>query len=147
MMEGYRGYKKISRAYSLSLHKTYNQSSSLIPKKRRSGKKKSMIDCNFLIKYSYVGYTSRKHSQKPSIFYRVKITQGHYEHTFELSKVFYNQASHVSHGYVKLNLDGMNASLVILKETPSVDPKSIRPFMLKCIYHKQPLDTAFIITS
>ena len=40
-----------------------------------------MIDCKLVITYSYVGYTSRKDIPKPSMFYKVKIKQGHYEHT------------------------------------------------------------------
>ena len=88
---------------------------------------KAMIDRNFVIKHFHVGYTSSKHIQQPSMFYKLKITQSHYEHTCKLSEVFYNQTIHVSRGNVKLNIDGMDALLVILKETSSGDPMILRP--------------------
>ena len=52
-----------------------------------------MIDRKFLIKYSYVGYTSRKDIQKLKMFNKEKISQCYYEHSCELSD-FYNQAMH-----------------------------------------------------
>ena len=95
-----------------------------------------MIDCMFGMKYSYVGYTNKKNTQKPTVFYRVKITSGHYEHTCELYKRFYNQVIHISCGHVKLNLEEMITLLIILKEKLSVDPKILRLLMLKYIRHK-----------
>ena len=105
--------------YNLSLSKTYNEPSYLTPIKRRSvTTNKSMIDCKFVIKYSYVEYTQRKYTQKPSMFYRVKITQGYYENICDLSKVFYYQAIRVFHGHIKINIEGTNALFFILKEKP-----------------------------
>ena len=70
------------------------------------------------------------------MFYIVKMTQGHYEHSYKLSEVFYNQAIHISCGYVKLDIGGMNILLVILKERQSEDPKIIYTLILTYIYHK-----------
>ena len=75
-----------------------------------------MIDYKFVIKYSYVWYISRTNIQKSSTFYKVKIIQGHYDHTIRLSEVFYKQVIHVYRGHVKLNFDCMNKLLVILKK-------------------------------
>ena len=48
---------------------------------------------------------------------------------------FYNQAIHATCGNVKLNLEGMNKLLVILKEI-LVDPIMLHPLLLTYIHHK-----------
>ena len=48
--------------------------------------------------------------------YKVKVTQGHYEYTCEVSNVFHNQAIYSYHVHVTMNLEGMDSILVLLKE-------------------------------
>ena len=42
----------------------------------------------------------------------------HFSKGWKALTVFYNQAMHASRGHAKLNLDNMDALLVVLKETP-----------------------------
>ena len=83
--------------------------------------------------------------QQTNIFYNVKITQGYYEYTCELSDLFYNQAIHEYGEHVKLNIEGMNVLLVVLKRNKASIFKKLRSLMLKYIHHKQPLDELFIL--
>ena len=120
-----------------------------IIKKRNVGlSRKDMIKCPFLFKYSYLKYPSKKQiSQglvKPLMYYKVHITGCNYEHTCELSELFYSEAQKASRGQVKIDLDGMNALLVLLKDMPNASPQILRPIMLNYIDHKQGLDAKFI---
>ena len=105
---------------------------------------KQMINCPFVMRYSLLKIKLKKEMNKPNIFYRIKVTTCTYEHHCELSDTFYNVAIKSNRGRVKVNLEGMNALLLILKDMPQATPFTLRPLMLRYIHHEQPLSSQFI---
>jgi hypothetical protein len=60
-------------------------------KRRKRQTLKDVVDCPFVIKYSYVGYSHNMSTKKPDICYNVKITTADYNHTCTMNSVFHRQ--------------------------------------------------------
>ena len=86
----------------------------------------------------------KKSDQKPYMFYIVKNTDSYYEHTCDLSETFYNAAIKSKRGEIKVNIDGMTALLLVLKDMPQATPITLRPLMLRYIHHWKPLSFQYI---
>ena len=96
---------------------------------------KLQYKCPFQIKYSLIGYHQQK--KLPTLYYRVIITGCNYEHTCQLSNIFYNVAQQKSRGIVKFELKNMNAILIFLKSSPSTNAIARRTLLLEYINDEQ----------
>ena len=90
-------YRNISALYECDFKAVDRKTSTDVPdstKKKRHTypTMKQMIDFPFMMKYSYVGITSKQKNNIPFIFYKVKVTTCIYEYHCELSETFYNVA-------------------------------------------------------
>ena len=95
------------------------------------------------MKYVYVGITSEKQQQTKKI-YKIKVTTCSYENHCEFSKMFYNVAIKSERVKVKVNLEGINTLLLILKDMPQATRLTLRPLMLRYINHEHPLTSQYI---
>ena len=103
---------------------------------------KKQYNCPFEIRYSFMGVI--KHKKVPFSFYKVKITWCNYNHSCQLSSIFYKTATQLSRGKMKLDLNGMNTLLMLLKSNPAIDTRSLRSLLLEYVHKDVSIDSTYI---
>ena len=103
---------------------------------------KKQCSCPFQSRYSYLEYQHKNHI--PTSLYKIKITECNYNHTYQLSSIFYKTANLQLHGTCKLNLNGMNSILILFKSNPATYASSLRPILMEYVHRDIPLDTTYI---
>ena len=133
--------KKIRCFFSDNSKKT---ESTCDPEKRRVtyGSVKKQYNCPFEIRYSYIDL--KKHSKVPLSFFKVKITWCNYNHTCQLSSIFYKTATQLSRGKVKLDLCGMNTVIMLLKTNPAIDTRSLRSLLAEYVHKDVAIDCTYM---
>lgn len=123
---------------------TSSYKSSCEPAKRRSIQPslKEQFQCPFIIRYTF--HPNDRDTTLPNIFHKVRITTCNYEHTCELSSIFFKTANRMSRGKVKINLKAMTSVLMLLKANPTTSANSLRPLLLEYVHHDIPLDCVFL---
>ena len=85
-----------------------------------------------------------KDKGKPNSFFKVKLTRCHYDHTCQLSNIFYKTAKRQSRGVSKVDLNGMTSLVMILKTNPTTCSSTLRPLLSEYIHHDVALDASYI---
>ncbi len=135
--------KRICCSYSA----TSNKKSRLHPDRAKRRKvetsAKTLYQCPFQIRYSFMNYSKKTPTKKPNIFYRVKITGVNYEHTCQLSTVFHRESKQ-KNGTLQPDLNGLSDIIGLLREKPNLKPDLLRPLLLKYIPYYKTIDAKFI---
>ena len=135
--------KRICCSYSA----TSNKKSRLHPDRAKRRKvetsAKTLYQCPFQIRYSFMNYSKKTPTKKPNIFYRVKITRVNYEHTCQLSTVFHRESKQ-KNGTLQPDLNGLSDIIGLLREKHILKPDLLRPLLLKYIPYYKTIDAKFI---
>ena len=94
------------------------------------------------MRYSYLKTEIKQ--KKPACFHKVKVTKCNYNHTCQLSSIFYKSAKHLSRGTVKLDLDAMNGVIMLLKSNPTTDARALRTLLNENVHHDVAFDASYI---
>ena len=70
----------------------------------------------------------------PLSFCKVKITRCNYNHTCQLSSIFYKTDSQLSRGTMKLDLTSMNSVIMLLKSNPATNARSLRSLLSEYVH-------------
>ena len=135
--------KKIRCFFSVSSHKQ-SYKSTCDPQKRRTitSSVKKQYECPFELRYSFLDM--KRNMKLPLSFYKVKTTWCNYNHTCQLSSIFYKTATQLSRGSIKLDLVGMNSLIMLLKSNPATNARSLRSLLTEYVHHDVAIDCNYI---
>ena len=83
----------------------------------------------------------------PLSFCKVKITRCNYNHTCQLSSIFYKTDSQLSRGTMKLDLTSMNSVIMLLKSNPATNACSLRSLLSEYNHHDVVIDSTYLRNS
>ncbi len=91
------------------------------PEKRRATSEsiKKQYNCPFKIRCNHIDL--KANIKVPLSFLKVKVTWRNYNHTCQLSSIFYKTATQLLRGKAKLDLCGMNTLIMLLKTNFAID--------------------------
>ena len=101
-----------------------------------------MYKCSFGLRYTYVEYNTCL--KLPLSYFKVKLSWCNYNHTCQLSLIFYNTATCLSRGKVKVNLDSIYSVLMLLKCNHAIYDCSLRPLLTQYVHHDVEIDCNYI---
>ena len=142
-IKGSFGNMRVSCFYSNVRKSTYTSTCDPSKKRKTKPSLKQQYQCPFQLRYNFL---EKKGSDEelPNSFWKVKLTTCQYDHSCQLSNIFYKTAKRQSRGTAKIDLASMTSLLMLLKANPTTSANALRPLLLEYIHHDVPLDSTYI---
>jgi hypothetical protein len=120
--------KAIRCWYSADLHKKPRISNVHGKPRHTTPSPKQTYQCPFIVAYSLIDFPKNRALQKPTIFYKVKITRVNLHHTCQLDTTCHGVAVQKS-GQLQRNIELLNQIIDNMWQRPDYDTYHLRPVL------------------